>query len=127
MTPSIPIAANEPLQPVRAGTWKRRVASTDQLNVDEIFFDAGTETADHGHNLQQVAYKVSGRFEVTLDGSMSVLGPGDGYSIPANAPHRVRCIEKGSYVLVTAMAGKEAVGEHHDHDDHDHHRGHGDH
>lgn len=113
MNPLVTIAANEPLQPIRAGTWKRVIASGDHLKVDEIFFDAGVDTTDHGHDVHQVAYHVSGRFEVTIGGSTVVLGPGDGYAIPAHAAHRVRCIEKGSYILVTAV--QPADGDRHDH------------
>ncbi len=115
MKPMVTIAAEEPLQPIRAGTWKRVIASGDRLRVDEIFLDAGVDTADHGHNADQVAYQVSGRFEVTLGGEPVILGPGDGYVIPANAPHRVRCIEKGSYVLATAPQTGNADHDHHDH------------
>ena len=98
------------------------IASTDSLSVDEIFFDAGIETDAHGHHLGQVAYQVAGRFEVTLGDTTRALGPGDGYTIPADTPHRVRCLEKGSYVLITALdAGNGAGG--HDHGNaggHDH-------
>lgn len=98
------------------------IASTGSLTVDEIFFDAGIETDAHGHHLSQVAYQVAGRFEVTLGDTSRVLGPGDGYTIPADTPHRVRCLDKGSYVLITVLGGGHAHmgSETHAHDEHNH-------
>lgn len=126
----ITIAAYEPLQPIRAGTWKRVIAAGGSLGVDEIFFDEGVQTDDHGHNRDQVAYQVAGRFEVKLNGVTKAIGPGDGYSIPAGTSHSVRCLEKGSYVLITALGNRgldgEADAHDHAHADHDHHD-HGDH
>jgi quercetin dioxygenase-like cupin family protein len=118
MNPLVTIAANEPLQPIRGGTWKRVIASGDRLRVEEIFLEAGVDTADHGHDVHQVAYQVAGRFEVTIGGSTVVLGPGDGYAIPAHMPHRVRCIERGSYILATAVptaGASDEPGHHHEH------------
>lgn len=118
----ISTGANEPLRPVRAGIWKRVLVDAPTLSVDEIYFEEGIATDGHGHDLSQAAYQVAGRFEVRLGSSVATLGPGDSYSIPAGVDHSVRCIEKGSYVLITARA----VGATND-DDHDHAHGAGDH
>jgi quercetin dioxygenase-like cupin family protein len=89
--------------------------------VDEIFFEADVATDDHGHDLEQAAYHVSGLFEIHLGDEVVTLGPGDGYAIPANAPHSVRCLEQGSYILVTARnAGGGSDNHDHDNDHHGH-------
>jgi len=98
---------------VRTGIWKRVLVDAPTLGVDEIFFEEGVATDGHGHDLSQAAYQVSGRFEIRLTGSVRTLGPGDSYSIPAGVDHSVKCIEKGSYVLITARV---AGGGHDDHD-----------
>lgn len=85
------------------------------LGVDEIYFKEGIETDGHGHDLSQAAYQVEGRFEVRLGTSVVTLGPGDSYSIPAGVDHSVRCVEKGSYVLITARGAGAAHDEDHDH------------
>ncbi|MEW5990690.1 MAG: cupin domain-containing protein [Chloroflexota bacterium] len=121
ITDLITVAANEPLRPVRAGIWKRVLVDAPTLGVDEIYFDAGIATDGHGHDLSQAAYQVSGRFEIQLGSSVVTLGPGDSYSIPAGVDHSVRCVEKGSYVLITARGGATSGDDAHDHDhDHDH-------
>ena len=114
----ITVAANEPLRPVRAGIWKRVLVDAPTLGVDEIYFEEGVATDGHGHDLSQAAYQVSGRFEIQLGGSVVTLGAGDSYSIPAGVDHSVRCVEKGSYVLITAR-GREADNHAHD-NGHDH-------
>lgn len=111
----ITTAANEPLRPVRTGIWKRTLVDAPTLGVDEFFFDEGIATDGHGHDLSQAAYHVAGRFEVRLASSVVTLGPGDSYSIPAGVDHSVRCVEKGSYVLITARGGGAAHDEDHDH------------
>lgn len=120
----ITTAANEPLRPVRTGIWKRVLVDAPTLGVDEIYFEEGIATDGHGHDLSQAAYQVAGRFEVRLGTSVVTLGPGDSYSIPAGVDHSVRCVEKGSYVLITARSGGAAHDEHHDDahgaDDHAH-------
>ena len=96
------------------------------LGVDEIFFDAGIATDGHGHALSQAAYQVAGKFEVNLAGGVMTLGPGDSYSIPSGVEHSVRCVEKGSYILITARDPGTGDGHHdagHDHGSggHEHH------
>jgi quercetin dioxygenase-like cupin family protein len=111
------VAEHEPLRPVRTGIWKRVLVDAPTLGVDEIYFEEGIATDGHGHDLSQAAYQVSGRFEIHLAGSVRTLGPGDSYSIPAGVDHSVRCVEKGSYVLITARVAGGG------HDDHDHAHG----
>lgn len=109
------MAANEPLRPVRTGIWKRVLVDSPTLGVDEIYFEEGIATDGHGHDLSQAAYQVTGRFEVRLGTTTLTLGPGDGYAIPAGVDHSVRCIEKGSYVLITARAADIVHGDGHVH------------
>lgn len=120
----ITIAANEPLRPVRAGIWKRVLVDSPSLAVDEIRFDAGIATDGHGHGLDQAAVQISGRFEVRLGDSTVELGPGDGYGIPSGLEHSVRCIEAGSYILITAR-GSSGDHDHGHGDGHDHGQEHG--
>jgi quercetin dioxygenase-like cupin family protein len=119
----VTVAGNEPLRPIRNGVWKRVITASPALNVDEIFFDAGIATDAHGHDVEQAAYQVTGRFEIDLNGRVVTLGPGDGYAIPAGTPHSVKCVEKGSYLLITANPGGAAGGHSHG-DDQGHEHGH---
>ncbi len=106
-------SSSDSLQPVRAGIRKRSLVLSDNLQADEIFFDEGIATAAHAHDLEQAAYQVSGTFEVTLGNDRRSVGPGDAYQIPAGTPHAVRCLQPGSYLLITARGSAAA-------DDHEH-------
>lgn len=106
----------------RPGVSRRSITSGTALKVDQIFFENGVATDDHGHAAEQAAYHISGRFEVAIGGVTVELAAGDGYSIPPMEEHSVRCLEAGSYILVTVGDGHEEVGDHagHDHAGHDH-------
>src|SRR4029078_7938759 len=74
----VTVAGNEPLRPIRNGVWKRVISESPALNVDEIFFDAGIATDAHGHDVEQAAYQVAGRFEIDFKSRGATPGPGGG-------------------------------------------------
>ena len=118
-------SAGETLQPVREGIRKRPLVLGEGLQADEIFFDVHIATTAHAHPLEQAAYTVSGRFEVTLGDAHREVGPGDAYRIPAGADHAVRCLQAGSYLLITALRADANDAHDHDHDHgHDHNHAH---
>ena len=56
---------------------------------------------------------------------MTTVGAGDSHFIPSGAPHALRCIEKGSYLLATLPGTSGADDREHDHDHAGHeHAGH---
>lgn len=121
-------SAAEPLQLVREGIRKRPLILGDGLQADEIFFEEGVATSGHAHDLEQAAYQVAGEFEVTLGDERRQVKPGDAYRIPAGTPHSVRCLQQGSYLLITARGSHVETDHAHDHEygdhdqgDHDHH------
>jgi len=114
-----------------AGKALRVLFKTETIKLQEIFFDAGATAAGHAHAEDQAGFIVSGKFEVTLDGSPHELGSGDGYLIPGGVVHAIRAIETGSYVLFSALstAGQKSEpesghshdqGHSHDHGGHSH-------
>ena len=106
-----------------AGITYRVLIKTDNVKVQQVFFDAGKVSKGHSHPEDQAGFIVAGSFEVTLDGEASVLGPGDAYSIPGGVVHAIRGVEDGSYVLFSALStGPQAASEDapHSHDDHTH-------
>lgn len=114
-------ANDAPRVQLREGKSHRILVQTDSLLVEEIFFDTGIFSEPHAHDEEQAAYHVAGRFEVDLGGGTITVGPGDGYSIPRQAPHSVRCLEGGSYILVSSLGepaatdAPDARGHDHDH------------
>lgn len=109
-------AKDTPRVELRPGKSQRILVETDALIVEEIFFDTGISSEPHAHSEEQAAYHVAGDFEIDLGGETLRAGPGDGYSIPANAPHSVRCLSAGSYILTSALAqSASAAGHDHGH------------
>ena len=51
---------------------------------------------------ETVGYVISGRAELTLEGQILRLGPGDSWLVPAQAEHRYRIIEPFTAVEATA-------------------------
>jgi quercetin dioxygenase-like cupin family protein len=109
----ITLAKDAPLQDRREGLRKRSIVASPNVAVDEFFFERGVATQDHSHAKEQAAYVVAGKFQIEIDGKTAALGPGDGYSIPADQEHKVVCLEEGSYILATLQS------------DHGHGHGHG--
>jgi len=50
-----------------AGVRSQIFFKTETVKLQEVYFDAGSVAKGHTHAEDQVAYLVSGRFEVTLD------------------------------------------------------------
>ena len=122
-------AADIAIESSRAGVGTRVFFKTETVKLQEVFFDAGSVAAGHAHAEDQVAYIVSGRFEVTLDGTPHELGAGDAYLIPGGVVHGVKGLETGSYVLFGALStgqptSEPGTGQAHDHG---HSHDHGDH
>lgn len=109
MMTTLTYAHDAPKVQLREGKSHRVLVQTATLLVEEIFFDTGIFSEPHAHDEEQAAYHVAGRFEVDLGGGTITVGPGDGYSIPRQAPHSVRCLEGGSYILVSSMAEPAAI------------------
>ncbi|MCA6124405.1 cupin domain-containing protein [Bradyrhizobium sp. WSM 1704] len=51
---------------------------------------------------ETVGYVISGRAELTLEGQVIRLGPGDSWLVPAQSEHRYRIIEPFTAVEATA-------------------------
>ena len=117
MTDLVSQTTQIPLENLREGLSKRPILETPNVRLGEFFFDEGTSTAGHAHDVEQAAYIVAGKFQVDLNGQVTELGAGDGYSIPANYPHSVVCTEAGSYVLASVLGtAQDAHGHGHGHD-----------
>ena len=89
-----------------AGTWtdlgggnKRRVIlSTPELMQVEFVFEAGGVGALHSHPHVQASYVASGRFEVSIDGAIEIIGAGGSFIVPSGLTHGVRALEAGSLI-----------------------------
>lgn len=77
------------------GCHRTILATGGTMMTVEFRFEKGAIGAPHRHPHEQVGYVVSGRFEFTLEGKVSVLNPGDSYYVPSNAEHGAKALEAG--------------------------------
>jgi quercetin dioxygenase-like cupin family protein len=52
----------------------------------------------HNHPHIQSTFVQSGRFEFSIDGTKTEVGPGDSFVIPTNAVHGCVCLEPGTLI-----------------------------
>jgi len=82
------------------GVTRQLLARGGGMMAVEFTFRQGSVGALHHHPHEQIGYVVSGRFEFTMDGNVTVLGPGDTYYVRPDAVHGVVCLEDGALLDV---------------------------
>ncbi len=104
----IPLAAVDPV-PLPGGSWSRmlvtqRTAPGTQTALGYSIFRPGTVTAAVRHEVEEVAYVVSGRGELRLDEGTLPFGPGQALFIPARVWHAVANTGTDDVVMVFAFS-----------------------
>ena len=87
-----------PWKSAEPGLRRQILGHGADLMMVRVDFDAGAVGALHHHPHRQVAYVVSGRFEVTVDGEKKELGVGDCFFIAADQVHGVLAKEAGTLI-----------------------------
>ena len=73
-------------------------------------FAAGAESGWHIHPGIEVAYVVSGQLEVRVKGKVSVLNPGDSFTMPRGVAHNgVNRGPQSAKVVITLLVDKGAA------------------
>jgi quercetin dioxygenase-like cupin family protein len=71
------------------------VLGTDAFSQQKLTMQPGASVPAHHHvGSAEVLYVVSGKTEVTLDGSAKTLGAGEAILIPAGAQHAAKVVGK---------------------------------
>lgn len=91
--------ANEtPWTELAAGNRRRVLIHVDELMQVEFGFDKGAIGALHSHPHIQVSYVAEGRFEVTIDGIIRIVGQGGSFIVPKGLVHGVVALEAGRLI-----------------------------
>src|SRR5258705_7580354 len=69
------------------GLMRRTLSETADAMLVEARAQAGAVVPLHQHVNQQIVYVVSGRLELTMNGTTHVCQPGDSLGIEANVEH----------------------------------------
>jgi len=78
-----------------------RQVLSDHPDLMVVAFNFNAEGAEgklHHHVHVQSTYVESGRFQFSVDGVVTDVGPGDSFVIPSNAVHGCVCVEPGRLV-----------------------------
>lgn len=70
----------------------------DLMVVAFSFAAAGAEGKLHHHPHIQSTFVKSGRFEFSIDGEKTVVGPGDSFVVATNLEHGCVCLEPGTLI-----------------------------
>ena len=82
------------------GIRRKIIGHTPQLMSVLVEFDKGAIGTPHAHEVHdQIAYVVSGAFEVVVDGVARVLKTGDAFIAPHHRTHGVVALEDKSTLL----------------------------
>ncbi len=85
---------NSPVE-MLPGITRRLVTVGERAMAVRIDLVPGSKIPTHDHPHEQIGFVASGRLRFTIAGETRTLEPGDGYSIPANAPHSVDAPDGG--------------------------------
>ena len=83
--PSYRLADLKPLRLIDG--VEARIATANDLMLSYVEFAEGTDVPEHSHPNLQAGLVISGRIRFVIDGQEHLLGAGDFFFIPANAPH----------------------------------------
>jgi len=79
-------------------------ASTHTIQMLHERYEPGSDTGEtaYSHAGEEVGIVIEGSIEITVDGEMRVLTPGDAYLFESRLPHRFRNIGETDCVVVSA-------------------------
>ncbi|QEN87493.1 cupin domain-containing protein [Labrys sp. KNU-23] len=73
------------------------------LLLHETYAPGADSGEAYAHSAQEGGMVLSGAIEITVDGKVEVLRPGDGYYFDSRLPHRFRNIADGRSEIVSAI------------------------
>ncbi|TDN95450.1 hypothetical protein DET49_10145 [Salegentibacter sp. 24] len=82
------------------GIQRQLVNYNSQIMQVKVRFEKGAIGYEHSHFHTQSTYVTSGKFEVVIDGKRETLLEGDGFLVPPNIKHGVKCLEAGVLIDV---------------------------
>jgi len=82
------------------GVSRQFMGYNSQQMMVKVKFEKDAIGPLHNHFHSQITYVAQGRFEVSVDGVVQVLGEGDGIFAQPNVVHGVKCLEPGLLIDV---------------------------
>ncbi len=99
-----------PWQDMLGDTRRKILVYEPQILVMRNAFRTGQAGPLHSHPHVQASYVVTGRFEITIDGTTEELGPGDSFLVRSGLPHAAKCLEAGEIIEVFTPIREDFLG-----------------
>ncbi len=81
----------------------RRELEGAGYDVTRYVYPPGTHFPPHTHAVDKIDAVVSGTFEIVLEGTRHVLGPGEALPVPRGAVHEARVLGDAPVVSLDAV------------------------
>jgi quercetin dioxygenase-like cupin family protein len=75
------------------GVRRKILIAEKGLMMMEVHFEAGAEGYEHSHVHEQMSYCLRGKVAFNINGTETILVPGEAIYIPSNARHGARALE----------------------------------
>ena len=89
------------------GVVRQIIANDEKLMMVSVEFSKGSIGPPHNHPHRQASYVVSGKFELNINGTKSILEKGDSFFIPPNVVHGAVALEDGQLIDVFTPARED--------------------
>jgi quercetin dioxygenase-like cupin family protein len=103
------LQSEAPIEVVATGVKRQVLGHDDGLMMVRVMFAKGATAALHAHPHRQVSYVERGRFEVTVNGTTTIVGPGDCFLVTPDVLHGAVALEDGVLIDVFSPARKDFI------------------
>jgi len=95
-------AASDGYKKVLDGILMKTLVYGEKTLMAEFRLSKGVDLPSHQHPHEQTGYLVSGRIDLTIDGRVHAVRPGDSWCIPGGVTHSAKTHEEAVAVEVFA-------------------------
>jgi quercetin dioxygenase-like cupin family protein len=75
-------------------------ARSETMLVLEVRMPAGSRSNPHRHTADSTGYLITGRVRAVVDGTETLLGPGDAFVHPRNVEHSVEALQDSHWIEI---------------------------
>jgi quercetin dioxygenase-like cupin family protein len=84
----------------------RKRLEADGYSVSRYVYPPGTHFPQHTHGVDKIDAVLSGQFELIVDGTRNILGPGDWIAVPRGVPHTATVVGDAPVVSLDAVKNR---------------------
>ena len=103
-------AENKPRERVTDGIERQVLGHGPSIMGVHVWFDEGAVGETHSHHHAQIAYVVSGVFDVMVGDETRTLKAGDSFYVPPHVPHGAVCRQAGELIDVFSPWREDILG-----------------